>query len=464
MRYKKDTFLIKANEIYQNKYDYSQMEYVNQSTKIKIICPLHGEYYRTPSYHLQGGDCPVCAKERSILGCKKPMSEEAKAKRRATNLAKYGATTFAGSKQAQQLHKEGKGAWSKDARQKASDTCKERYGAKTWAESDAGREVLREMCASDEVRQEMSERAKSDIARQHYMETSNAHFGTNHWAQSEEGRKRLHEMFSTDEERLARSRRMLSDEVRKKIEATSMERYGVPYYWQSEEGRERLKVLLSSEEVVEKTKRTNLERYGNETWQGSDVGRETLASDRVRAKVEATNQERYGTKTWSNSAEGKKAMSELIASDEVQNRIIDTKRKNGTINDSQPERDAYQLLVEKFGEDDVIAQYRSERYPYKCDFYIKSLDVFIELNAYWMHGGHWFDADNADDLEKLQAWLSNDKPSYDRAVYVWTDNDLVKRDTAKKNNLNYIVFWDCDLQDLKMWISEDCPVNSDWTV
>ena len=460
MRYNKESFLARVTELYHGKYDYSEMEYVNQSTKVKIICPMHGPFFRTPTYHMHGGDCPVCAKERSMAGCRKPMSEEAKEKRRKTNLERYGATTFAGSQAARDLHAQGLGCWTKESRKKAAETCMKHFGAKTWAESEEGIARAKAVRASEEVRKKMSECAKSPEARAHYKETSMAHCGVEHWTQSEQGRQRLHEMFSTDEERLARSERMLSPEVRAKIEATSMARYGVPYYWQSEQGRVRLKELLNSEEVIEKTKQTNLLRYGCETWQGSEEGRAKMASEDVRNRTEQTNYERYGAKTWSNTDAGKQIMSEKISSDEIQRKMIKTKRCNGTISDSQPERDAYALLAEKFGEDDVVAQYRCDRYPFKCDFYIKSLDLFIELNAYWMHGGHWFDADNPDDLERLQFWLSSPKPSYERAVYVWTVNDLEKRDMAKKCNLNYIVFWDNDLADMKAWVAKGCPISS----
>lgn len=451
MRYTKETFFEKAVEIYGGKYDYSQSEYVNQSTAIKIICPDHGEFFRTPTYYLQGGDCPVCARARLIAGMHKPMSEEAKAKRRATNLRKYGATTYAGSQMSKDRYVNDK-EWVKSIHEKMAATNLERYGAKTYAESEEGRIKSKAHWADPEVRKRASERAKSKEFREKYERTTMEHYGTTHWAKSERGKQRMHELFSTDEERLARSQRMLSPEVRAKIEATSMKRYGTPYYWQSEEGRIRLKELLNSEEVVEKTRQTNLERYGNETWQGSDAGRFKLASNEVRSKTEQTNMERYGAKTWSNSEDGHR----ILSSDEVQQKIINTKRINGTFNDSQPEREAYVLLQEHFGKDNVIAQYRCDRYPFKCDFYVKPLDLFIELNAYWMHGGHWFDADNPDDVEILQMWMVNPKPSYERAVYVWSVNDLEKRDTAKKCGLNYLVFWDNDLTDMRRWIADGC--------
>ncbi len=388
MRYQKDTFLSRAKEIYDNKYDYSKVVYVNQSTPITIVCPKHGGYMRTPSYHLRGGECPVCAREHMLRACRKPMSDEAKEKRRQTNLRRYGATTFAGSQQAQKLYADGKGPWAKDAREKAKKTCEQRFGAKTWAESDIGIAIAKERCMSKEYRAEMSRRSRSDEARQHYAETSYIHHGAKHWTQSSDGKQRLHDMFSTEQERAARSERMLSPDVKAKIRATSMERYGVPYYWQSEDARKRLKELLNTERV--------------------------------------------------------------------QQQIIETKKARGTINSSKPERLAYELLVDKFGKDDVESQYNKDaRYPYACDFYIRSLDLFIELNATWLHCGHWFDEHNEDDLQKLQMLFDKaqeSKPMYKRAIYIWTYDDLRKRQTAIENHINYLVFWDNDLNDFKEWL------------
>lgn len=86
MRYTRDTFLIRANVVHNNKYDYSKVNYVNQSTPVIIVCPQHGDFERTPTYHLQGGGCPVCAKRRNLEVISKPMSEDAKRKRRETML------------------------------------------------------------------------------------------------------------------------------------------------------------------------------------------------------------------------------------------------------------------------------------------------------------------------------------------------------------------------------------------
>ena len=59
-KYTTDEFVNKAKKIHNNRYDYSKVKYVNNHTKICIICPEHGEYYQTPHDHLRGHGCPYC--------------------------------------------------------------------------------------------------------------------------------------------------------------------------------------------------------------------------------------------------------------------------------------------------------------------------------------------------------------------------------------------------------------------
>lgn len=57
-------FVDKANEKYNNKFDYSLAEYISAKTKIKIICPEHGVFEQTPDKHLQSKfGCPECVKK-----------------------------------------------------------------------------------------------------------------------------------------------------------------------------------------------------------------------------------------------------------------------------------------------------------------------------------------------------------------------------------------------------------------
>lgn len=68
-RMKIENFISQAKEIHKNedgtpKYDYSKVEYKNEKEKVCIICPIHGEFWQSPSKHIhrkQG--CSECAKK-----------------------------------------------------------------------------------------------------------------------------------------------------------------------------------------------------------------------------------------------------------------------------------------------------------------------------------------------------------------------------------------------------------------
>lgn len=56
----KNKFIIKANKIHNNKYNYDLVNYINNKTKVKIICPKHGAFFQTPDKHLHGNGCSKC--------------------------------------------------------------------------------------------------------------------------------------------------------------------------------------------------------------------------------------------------------------------------------------------------------------------------------------------------------------------------------------------------------------------
>lgn len=53
-------FIKKSVIIHKSKYDYSLVNYINDSTPIKIICPIHGIFTQSPHAHLNGSGCPKC--------------------------------------------------------------------------------------------------------------------------------------------------------------------------------------------------------------------------------------------------------------------------------------------------------------------------------------------------------------------------------------------------------------------
>lgn len=57
-------FITKAKEVHGDKYNYSKVNYVNSSIKVIIICPIHGEFMQAPYSHLSGRNCVLCSKGR----------------------------------------------------------------------------------------------------------------------------------------------------------------------------------------------------------------------------------------------------------------------------------------------------------------------------------------------------------------------------------------------------------------
>ena len=69
-RLTKEEFIEKAIKVHGKKYDYSKVEYVNNHTKVCIICPVHGEFWQTPTNHLCGKGCCECG-GRSVIDSEK---------------------------------------------------------------------------------------------------------------------------------------------------------------------------------------------------------------------------------------------------------------------------------------------------------------------------------------------------------------------------------------------------------
>jgi len=62
MKLTKELFIERAVIVHENKYDYSKVYYVNSDTKIIVICKDHGEFEQIPDFHLNRKcGCPKCA-------------------------------------------------------------------------------------------------------------------------------------------------------------------------------------------------------------------------------------------------------------------------------------------------------------------------------------------------------------------------------------------------------------------
>ena len=214
------------------------------------------------------------------------------------------------------------------------------------------------------------------------------------------------------------------DEIQEKTKQTCLKTLGVDR-------------PTKSPKVKEKIKQTCLKNWGETT---------NLKTPETKAQIKKTNEIKYGFDNPSKSLE-------------VQAKIYQTKKANGSFNKSSFEEQVYDLLLTKFLKEDIKRQYRSELYPYACDFYIESLDLYIECNGMWTHGWYdhkclgSFDPANPKHIEVLNIWKEKGKKSefFRNAVHCWTVLDVKKLEIAKKNNLNFTIFW--TIEDVINWLN-----------
>lgn len=299
-----DMFIERANIIHNNKYDYSNVDWVNTKVKVKIVCPVHGVFYQKPFKHLQGQGCPDCRKNATV-------------------------TQDVFVERAKRIHSE----------------CNYDYSCVEYKNMWTPVEIICPIHGS-------------------FFQAPAKHIKT-----------------------------------------------------------------------------------GKEVAQG--------CPDCRYIRQRQTNTVRYGVDNPMKKKEFVDANWEM-------------KKKNGTCNTSKCEEQMYKELTRVFGRSMVKRNYNEDdRYPFHCDFYIVTHDIFIELNASWFHGRHAFDVNNADDLELLSEWqlrVKGNRSAYEEAIKTWTVVDPLKYQTAKENGLNYFVFWDNDLTDFHRWLETYDHIETDHTI
>ena len=260
-----------------------------------------------------------------------------------------------------------------------------------------------------------------------------------------------------------------SKESKEKVKQTCLKKYGVEYSWQSNECKQKIKQTclekygvdspLKSKEIRNKCKLTCIEKYGvdnpakleenkekvKQTCLKKYGGLAPICNPYIKNQIKQTCLEKYGVDNYGKSLKHKTNMSTIMLSDEMQKHRYSIMSKNNTFNTSKEEDEVYEFLSQYI---DVTRQFNgSSKYPFCCDFYIEDLDMFIECNFHWTHGGHPFDPSSIKDQVKLEQWKAKQTKYYNNAINVWTKRDVEKRNKAKEENLNYKEFW--SLKELK---------------
>jgi len=383
----------------------------------------------------------------------------------------------------------------KEFSDKTKETMIERYGVEHPMQNS---DIQKKAIKTNQKRYGVNHPLQNIAIQKKAQATSFLHYSVNNPSQSDEVQSKIKQ---TNINRYGFERPTQSETVKEKTKQTCLEKYSVEHVFQNDEFRDKSKQTFienygvdnpaKSDKIKYKMKQTCLEKYGVEYSLQSNCVKEKskqtciekygtehpMQNNDIKEKSKQTCFERYGVEHVFQSDEIRdKSKKTLIAkhgsdnpmkSEEVKQKGYATKRERGTFNSSKPELAIKDMLIDKFGEDDVMTQFSTdERYPFNCDFYIKSLDLFIELNASWTHGYHWFNPNDKNDIELSTKWisLSKEQAYYKKAIYVWQQADTNKREYARKNNLNYVVFWDTTLDDAQLWFTMDCPVGHDYAL
>ena len=234
-----------------------------------------------------------------------------------------------------------------------------------------------------------------------------------------------------------------SEIFKQKSKDTCLQKYGVEYTGQIPE-------------KIEKTHKACLEKYGVDSVfkvqkfrnQSLDTCIKKYASNEddinsivnigqlkyVKDKIKNTCLEKYGVENPMQTQYYKNLISSILSSNEIQEKIYNTKLLNNSFNISYQEDVCFDLLKEKYS--DCIRQYKSELYP------------FNENNEYDLNERN----NLKEKAENSNAHKNGKKSQYDNIIYTWTILDLKKRNIAQQNNLNYIEFW--NINEVKEWINK----------
>lgn len=229
------------------------------------------------------------------------------------------------------------------------------------------------------------------------------------------------------------------------VKQTKFLRYGNPNYNNMEKNKKTKLLYYGNENYNnrDKCKKTCLEKYGKD-----NVSKVEYVSNKIRNKLKG-----HYTSPETKSKISSARMGSHLSDEMLAQKIFNT---NKTYHEkglykrhiTKPEIFVENFLKQLFGEDHVFYNYVDlYRYPYKCDFYIDTEDLFIEVHAGWRHNIKPFDKNDEwciDELNRMKTEVIN-KPGYENAIYQWTDLDVKKLNCAINNNLNFVRLYPNDI-------------------
>ena len=251
-----------------------------------------------------------------------------------------------------------------------------------------------------------------------------------------------------------------------KLQSICLEKYGVQNPFQDENVKQKIKETClqryghehacQSEEIKQKTRETCIARYNCPV---------SSQNTKVKGKLIKTNITRYGVPyTFMSDIQKQKSKETCLQKygyeyalqvPAIREKGYLSMKQNGNFVTSKLERCLRKYLIEN--NINFKEQYKSELYPFKCDFYLVDYNLYIEIQGHWHHGYNHitkkyviYSEKEEETQELLTLWKQKAiySQSYRDAIEVWSKRDVIKRETAQKNNLNYVEIFTNNCDDL----------------
>lgn len=341
-------------------------------------------------------------------------------------------------------------------KEKFENTMQERYGVSHPLKSQ---EIKQKQINNNIKKYGVSNVFQLESVKQQIKETSQKRYGVSHPCKSDEIKQKIIETnynryySGTDEAK------KLKEERQKKSKATCLKHYGVEH-------------ALCSKELLEKLQQYNIKKYGVKSYlETEDCKNKTKKKlkalnidsftqlPEIKEKIKNTCIKKYGAPSIFQADEYKEKVNALRKQKFATALKISSLDISFGVDQhmSVVEYNVLLYLIDIFGKNDIIYNaIIDNRYPYHVDFYIKSLDLFIEINGHWTHNTHPYNPDNLDDVNMLSILKEKAKNSlqYQAAIKIWTEVDPKKQEIANNNNLNYIVTWGKNIKKTLLQIQE----------
>jgi len=424
------------------KFSQKMYHYLNNDPDLMLgICPICGNRCKfkqfTTGYTMScSKECSDVIKSRSISKTKAKRTADEKdescRKRRETCLKKYGVDSFSKTEMFRNQYTHEK---LQEINNKVQRSNIDRYGCRYYSQTDEFKHRVTETNNNKSCEEKRSRVEKIQESR-------------NKWTPEQ---KQLNSQHISE----GQINMSLDDKLNKvnKFKETNLQRYGDASFTRTQlyidktietnQSKYGVDWCLQSDLIKEKAKNTCLEKYGVECYAQSGEFKDRYKDADYIERLKTVNNENFGSDWYFQSDEFKKRFENYEWVKSIVEKRYNTKKKNNTFNTSKIE----DQLKEYFDSNNInyISQYKSDLYPFNCDFYFPDKDLYVEIQGSWTHGTHPFTG-TEEDLNTLNLWESKQTKYYENAIEVWTIRDVKKRETAKKNKLNWIEIFSCDLE------------------